>query len=87
MISIRGIKVPPEILTEVLSGIPDAGPGYALKARTKYGMNDQLSVQVETAAKILEGREDQRTSFQEGLQLAFRRALGLRVEVELIKGA
>jgi phenylacetate-coenzyme A ligase PaaK-like adenylate-forming protein len=46
-------------------------------------MNDQLTVQVEAAAKILEGREEQRASFQEALQLAFRRALGLRVEVEL----
>ena len=48
-------------------------------------MNDQLTVQVETAMEILEGREEQKAAFQERLQLAFRRALGLRVEVELIK--
>jgi phenylacetate-CoA ligase len=87
MISVRGINLFPEKITEVLAGIPDAGPGYALKTRTKYGMNDQLTVQVETATKILEGREEQKAVFQETLQLAFRRALGLRVEVELIKGA
>ena len=87
MISVRGINVFPEKITEVLAAIPDAGPGYVLKPRTKYGMNDQLTVQVEAAATILEGREEQRTAFQEALQLAFRRALGLRVEVELIKGA
>jgi phenylacetate-CoA ligase len=87
MISVRGINVFPEKISEVLAGVPGAGPGYALKPRTKYGMNDQLAVQVEAAAKILEGREDQKTAFQEALQLAFRRALGLRVEVELIKKA
>jgi phenylacetate-CoA ligase len=87
MISVRGINLFPEKITEVLAAIPDAGPGYALKTRTKYGMNDQLTVQVETATKILEGREEQKAVFQETLQLAFRRALGLRVEVELIKGA
>jgi len=85
MISVRGINLFPEKITEVLAAIPDAGPGYALKTRTKYGMNDQLTVQVETATKILEGREEQKAVFQETLQLAFRRALGLRVEVEVVK--
>jgi len=85
MISVRGINVFPEKVTEVLAAIPDAGPGYVLLPRTKYGMNDQLTVQVEAAARILEGREEQRTGFQEALQLAFRRAFGLRVDVELIK--
>ena len=87
MISVRGINVFPEKITEVLAGIPHAGPAYVLKASTKYGMNDQLTVQVETATEILQGREEQKAAFQERLQLAFRRALGLRVEVELSKRA
>ena len=83
MISVRGINVFPEKITEVLSGIQDAGPGYSLKAGTKYGMNNQLTVQVETTTKILKAGEEQKAAFQETLQLAFRRALGLRVDVEL----
>jgi len=83
MISVRGINVFPEKVAEVLAGIPDAGPGYSLKAGTRNGMNHQLTVRVETAAKILEGGEEQKAAFQESLQLAFRRALGLRVDVEL----
>jgi phenylacetate-CoA ligase len=83
MISVRGINVFPEKISEVLSGIPDAGPGYALKPGTQYGMNNQLTVQVETGTKILKGGEEQKAAFQETLQLAFRRALGLRVNVEL----
>jgi phenylacetate-CoA ligase len=85
MISVRGINVFPEKITEVLSGIPNAGPGYALKAGTKYGMNDRLTVQVEAAMEILGRTEEQKAAFQETLQLAFRRALGLRVEVEVVK--
>jgi phenylacetate-CoA ligase len=83
MISVRGINVFPEKITEVLSGIQDAGPGYSLKAGTKYEMNNQLTVQVETTTKILKAGEEQKAAFQETLQLAFRRALGLRVDVEL----
>jgi phenylacetate-CoA ligase len=85
MISVRGINVFPEKIAEVLAGIPGAGPGYEMKVKTKYGMNDQLTVQVETAPEIMAGREEQKTAFQESAQLTFRRALGLRVEVELVK--
>jgi phenylacetate-CoA ligase len=87
MISVRGINVFPEKIAEVLSGISGAGPGYDLRVKTKYGMNDQLTVRVETDSEILAGREEQKAAFQESVQLTFRRALGLRVEVELIKRA
>jgi len=87
MISVRGINVFPEKVAEVLSGISGAGPGYDLRVKTKFGMNDQLTVQVETAPEIMAGREDQKAAFQESVQLIFRRALGLRVEVDLVRGA
>jgi phenylacetate-coenzyme A ligase PaaK-like adenylate-forming protein len=46
-------------------------------------MNDRLKVRVEAAGEILEGKEERKITLQEALQLALRRALGLRVEVEL----
>jgi phenylacetate-CoA ligase len=85
MISVRGINIFPEKVAEVLTGIPGAGPGYDLKASAKYGMNDQLTIRVEAAEEILQDREERKAALQEKLQLAFRRALGLRVDVELIR--
>jgi phenylacetate-coenzyme A ligase PaaK-like adenylate-forming protein len=51
----------------------------------KRGMNDRLKVRVEAKEEILEGQEERRITLQEIIQLALRRALGLRVEVELTK--
>jgi len=83
MVSVRGINVFPEKIIEILSGIQGAGPVYALRVKTKYGMNDQLVVEVETTREVLEGKEEQKAAFQEKIYLAFRRSLGLRAEVEL----
>jgi phenylacetate-CoA ligase len=85
MISVRGINVFPEKVAEVLSGISGAGPGYDLKVKTKYGMGDQLVVRVEADPEIMAGKEERKAAFQESIQLTFRRALGLRVEVELVR--
>ncbi len=46
-------------------------------------MNDQLVVEVETAREVLDAKEERKAAFQEKIYLAFRRSLGLRVEVEL----
>lgn len=85
MISVRGINVFPEKIEEVLAGTEGVGPGYSTIVAKKQGMNDQLKICIEASSTILGGREDRKTVLQEALQLALRRAIGLRVEVELIK--
>jgi phenylacetate-CoA ligase len=85
MISVRGINVFPEKIEEVLANIEGVGPGYSTIVIPKQGMNDQLKVCIEASSAILEGKEDRKIILQETLQLALRRAIGLRVEVELIK--
>ena len=85
MISVRGINVFPEKIQEVLASIEGIGPVYSMVVAEKRGMNDQLKVRVEAKEEILEGQEERRITLQEIIQLALRRALGLRVEVELTK--
>jgi phenylacetate-CoA ligase len=85
MISMRGINVFPEKIEEVLAGTEGVGPGYSTVVSKKQGLNDQLKILVETSAPILEGKEEKKVALQEALQLALRRAIGLRVEVELTK--
>ncbi len=85
MISVRGINVFPEKIQEVLASIEGIGPAYSMVVAEKRGMNDQLKVRVEAKEEILEGQEERRITLQEIIQLALRRALGLRVEVELTK--
>ena len=83
MISVRGINVFPEKVEEVLAGTEGVGPGYSTLVSRKQGLNDQLKIFVETSSVILEGKEEKKVALQEALQLALRRAIGLRVEVEL----
>jgi len=85
MISVRGINVFPEKIQEVLASIEGIGPAYSMVVAEKRGMNDRLKVRVEAKEEILEGQEERRITLQEIIQLALRRALGLRVEVELTK--
>lgn len=85
MISVRGINVFPEKIQEVLASIEGIGPAYSMVVAEKRGMNDQLKVRVEAKEEILEGQEERRITLREIIQLALRRALGLRVEVELTK--
>jgi phenylacetate-CoA ligase len=85
MISVRGINVFPEKIQEVLASIQGVGPAYSMVVAEKRGMKDQLKVRVEAASEILEGKEEKKIALQEAIQLALRRALGLRVEVELEK--
>jgi phenylacetate-CoA ligase len=83
MISVRGINVFPEKIEEVLAGIEGIGPAYSTQVSRRQGLNDQLKVRVEASLEILGGNEKGKKTVQDALQLALRRAIGLRVEVEL----
>ena len=85
MISVRGINVFPEKIEEVLASIKGIGPGYSIIVTEKQGMNDQLKIRVEVSSEIPEEREEKKAVLQGVVQHAFRRALGLGVEVELVK--
>lgn len=85
MISVRGINVFPEKIEEVLAGIDGVGPGYCLEVTEKQGMNDLLKVRVEASPEIFKTGEEREKVLQESVQLALRRAIGLRVEVEIGK--
>jgi len=85
MISVRGINVFPEKIEEVLATIAGVGPGYSLVVTEKQGMNDQLKVLVQASPEILREREEKKIALQDRVRLALRRAIGLRVEVELIE--
>ncbi|MEI9476615.1 MAG: phenylacetate--CoA ligase [Deltaproteobacteria bacterium] len=85
MMCVRGINVFPEKIEEVLKSAEGLGPGYSLSARGKMGMNDQLTVRVEVSPQVLEASEDRKTIIKERLQMAFRRAVGIGVEVEFVK--
>jgi phenylacetate-CoA ligase len=83
MITVRGINVFPEKIQEVLASFEGAGPGYKTLVSQKKGMNDQLKIEVEASAEILRATEERREALRDAIRLALRRAIGLRVEVEL----
>jgi phenylacetate-CoA ligase len=83
MISVRGINVFPEKIQEVLASFRGIGPGYSSSVSKKKGMNDQLKFDIEASAEILSAGEEKREALRDALHLALRRAIGLRVEVEL----
>lgn len=83
MISVRGINVFPEKIEEVLAGFEGIGPGYSAVLTKKRGMNDQLKLRVDASPKVMEAGEEKREVLRDALHLALRRAIGLRVEVEL----
>ena len=85
MMCVHGINIFPEKIEEVLKTFNGLGPGYSLSATTKMGMNDQLTVRMEASSEILEASEEKKVVVKERLQLAFRRALGIGVDVEFIK--
>jgi phenylacetate-CoA ligase len=84
MICVRGINVFPEKIEEVLKGFEGIGPGYSLSTRARMGMNDQLTVRAEVSPQILEASEERKAILKERLQIAFRRAVGIGVEVEFV---
>ena len=85
MITVRGINVFPEKIREVLASFEGTGPGYKTLVSQKKGMNDQLKIEVEASVQILRATEERREALRDAIRLALRRAIGLRVEVELTK--
>ena len=53
MISVRGINVFPEMITEALSGIEGIGPEYSLVIKQQSGMNDQLFIRVNASPELM----------------------------------
>ncbi len=84
MISVRGINVFPEMITEVLSGIDGIKPESSLMIKQKYGMNDKLVICVETSPELMNAAEGA-DFLHEKVLSSLRKALGLRVQVEMIK--
>ncbi|OGP67185.1 MAG: hypothetical protein A2170_14960 [Deltaproteobacteria bacterium RBG_13_53_10] len=85
MVCVRGINVFPEKIEEVLKSAEGLGPGYSLSTRGKMGMNDHLTIRVKASSEILQTPEERKGAMKERLQMAFRRALGIGVEVEFVK--
>ncbi len=83
MISVRGINVFPEKIEEVLAGFEGVGPGYVPVVGKKQGLNDILKIRVEASPARLGEGEASKKALQEAVHLALRRAIGLRVEVEI----
>jgi len=85
MTTVRGINVFPEKIQEVLASFAGVGPGYTTSVSQKKGMNDQLKIGIEASPEIMSATEERRGALRDALHLALRRAIGLRVEVELTK--
>jgi len=83
MITVRGINVFPEKIQEVLASFKGVGPGYRSSVSKKKGMNDQLKIEIEASTEIMSATEERREALRDVLHQALRRAIGLRVEVEL----
>ena len=83
MITVRGINVFPEKIQEILDSFPGVGPGYSTSVSKKRGMNDQLRIGIDASAEIMSAGEEKKEALRDSLHLALRRAIGLRVEVEL----
>ena len=84
MISVRGINVFPEMIAEVIAGIEGIGPEYFLEIKQKAGMNDQLTIRVYASPEMINAMDSKNTALHEKIQFALRRALGLRVKLELV---
>jgi phenylacetate-CoA ligase len=85
MVCVRGINVFPEKVEEVLWSFGGVGPAYSLVTKEKRGMNNHLTIRVEASPGILHGREEEKTSLRQKIELAIRRAVGIGVEVEFVK--
>ncbi len=83
MISVRGINVFPGKIQEVLAAFQGIGPVYTTSVSKKKGMNDQLKIRIEASAEIMSTGEERREVLRDAIRSALRRAIGLRVEVEL----
>lgn len=83
MVNVRGINIFPEKVKEALAHIEGIGPGYTMTVTEKNGLKDQVAITVEAAPEILKMPEEKKKALKDKIELALRRALGLRVRVEL----
>ncbi len=82
MISVRGMNVFPEMIAGVISGIEGIGPKYFLMVKQISGINDKLVICVETSSELL-NTEEGGALIRQKIQSALRKALELRVQVEI----
>jgi phenylacetate-CoA ligase len=83
MITVRGINVFPEKIREVLALFPEVETDYTLQVKRKKGMNDQLQLLVAPAQSVTHKETKKKENLEEEMQMALRRAIGLRIEVKL----
>ncbi len=83
MITVRGINVFPEKIREVLALFPEVETDYTLQVQRKKGMNDQLQLLVTPAHAVTHQDAKKKGNLEEEMQMALRRAIGLRIEVKL----
>lgn len=83
MITVRGINVFPEKIREVLALFPEVETDYTLQVKRKKGMNDQLQLLVAPAQAVTHKETKKKGNLEEEMQMALRRAIGLRIEVKL----
>jgi len=83
MITVRGINVFPEKIREVLALFPEVETDYTLQVKRKKGMNDQLQLLVAPAQAVTHKETKKKENLEEEMQMALRRAIGLRIEVKL----
>jgi phenylacetate-CoA ligase len=83
MVNVRGINIFPEKIKEALAHIDGIGPGYTMTVTEKDGLKDQVAIMVEAAPEFRKMPEERKRALPDKIELALRRALGLRVRVEL----
>lgn len=83
MITVRGINVFPEKIKEVLAHFAEVETDYSLQVIRKKGMNDQLQLLVAAPQVFTFGQTKKKEILEEEIQMALRRAIGLRIEVKL----
>ncbi|MGQ9693729.1 MAG: phenylacetate--CoA ligase family protein [Thermodesulfobacteriota bacterium] len=85
MITVRGVNVFPEKIKEVLAYFPEVETDYSLQVTRKKGMNDQLQLFVAAPQVVTHSQAKKKESLEEEIQLALRRAIGLRIKVKLME--
>lgn len=82
MITVRGINVFPEKVREVLAHFPEVGSHYSLQVMRKKGMNDRLQLLIIAPQEETHDQAKKKEILKEEMQMALRRAIGLRIDVK-----
>lgn len=85
MITVRGVNVFPEKIKEVLAYFPEVETDYYLQVTRKKGMNDQLQLFVAAPQVVTHSQAKKKEILEEEIQMALRRAIGLRIKVKLME--